>query len=365
MACLAQITKTHSADSWDTSATEVGDTPQAKRQQAFSECIKNRDGCCPFTLVSKDDCHACHFIPFSKGNSTIASWTTHRLRMMIEAGGPHGHTQRDKIVHINDPRNGLLMIMNLNKTFNSAGTNAAAILVTPNYLFSASDLPEPTNYTAEEFLAINRDVPLPEELQGVSPKGLRARRVANGQRGYTLHRFSKNLPTFGVAKHGLDSLKVYPTPPEEEEEEDDAAKVDEVPSKDADVPTPSDSRPSKLVLDGIYGAVLLAEYGDPAFVQMLLHVPATFPKLREQQPSNDEEIDEDTATGSDGSYEPPGISQEERGGVGLYSLPFIDLKTSQIYLPPPMEMTLPQEEEPKAQRIKEWAVNIPRSERVA
>ncbi|KAJ7283156.1 hypothetical protein C8J57DRAFT_1709621, partial [Mycena rebaudengoi] len=208
MACPAHISRTHGPNSY-TSATESGDTPQAKRQQAFSEYINNRDGCCPFTLTPKGYCHACHFIPFAKGNSTIASWTTHRLRMMIEAGGPHGHTPRDKIVHINDPRNGLLMTKLLNGLFNSALTIADerfAILVTPNYLFSASDLPKPTNYTAEEFLVINRDAPLPEELQGVSPKGLRARRVANGQRGYTLHRFSKTPPTISPAKHGLDSL---------------------------------------------------------------------------------------------------------------------------------------------------------------
>jgi hypothetical protein len=86
---------------------------------------------------------------------------------------------------------------------------------------------------------------------------------------------------------------------------------------------------------------------------MLQHVPATFPRLGGQQP---EELDEDAVTGSDGSYEPPGRST---GDNGLYNLTFIDVNIVQIYVPPLTEMALPQEE-PKAQSIKEWAMDVPK-----
>ncbi|KAJ7239902.1 hypothetical protein C8J57DRAFT_1563274 [Mycena rebaudengoi] len=223
------------------------------RDGDFAKELRRRDGpYCPFTGFSAANCNTCHFIPHAKGDKIIYRWTAQRVKLMQSCGNTsHGHDDTDIISDINDTRNGMWLSGTFNCTFNAYKPESdamhCAILVTPNFGFITTDLPPPAEARSIKLNQTNLQV--------------RQERVEEGADVYTFHLFpatSSNEPI----KNNTDSSRKY-----------DAF----------------DEKPSKLILDAIYGAAVLTQYGDEDFKSLLEDASSWLPPppVRTPEPRSD------------------------------------------------------------------------------
>ncbi|KAJ7573886.1 hypothetical protein C8J56DRAFT_980767 [Mycena floridula] len=201
--------------------------------------ISREDGSCMYTGVpAEDNTHACHFIPNAKGDA-IRSFTTQRVEIMIERSRQdHGHTRADIVNYVSDIRNGALLTTGLNGPLNGESTNRYAILVTPNFRFRTQDVPGPSDRVWTFTNGYQAMFPYG------SPRETRNFRIQNGYTSYTLQSISNRDPLHPALTidHNLDALPSYSDPL---------------------------TAPSKLILDLVYGAMFMQQYGDAAFIQLL------------------------------------------------------------------------------------------------
>ncbi|KAJ7573889.1 hypothetical protein C8J56DRAFT_1065382 [Mycena floridula] len=219
------------------SETDPGDNHRVSSFRSL--LISREDGRCMYTgLPAEDNTHACHFIPNAKGDA-IEPFTTQRVEVMIERSRQdHGHTRADIVNYVSDIRNGALLTTGLNGPLNGESTNRYAILVTPNFRFRTQDVPAPSERVWRFAVANGYQALFPHG----SPRETRNFRIQNGDTSYTLQSMSNRGPIFQMFDHNLDTLQIYNDPA---------------------------TAPSKLILDLVYGAMFMRQYGDAAFIQLL------------------------------------------------------------------------------------------------
>ncbi|KAJ7573883.1 hypothetical protein C8J56DRAFT_980756 [Mycena floridula] len=220
------------------SETDPGDNQRISSFRA--SMISRESGMCMFSGVPANYSHASHFIPDAKGDA-IRSFTTQRVEIMIERSRQdHGHTRADIVSYVSDIRNGALLTTGLNGPLNGESTNRYAILVTPNFGFRTQDLQPPSERVWKIAAASGRQAVFPHG----TPHETRNFRIQSGHTSYTLQSMSYRCPvdSFLAFDHNLDTLQIYNDPA---------------------------TAPSKVILDLVYGAMFMRQYGDAAFIQLL------------------------------------------------------------------------------------------------
>ncbi|KAF8954832.1 hypothetical protein BDZ97DRAFT_1942203 [Flammula alnicola] len=111
--------------------TDVTSSVHTNRRDQFRTEISERDGKhCILTGFGEMYCDAVHFLPHSKGDMYISTYTQHRSR---------DHTRSDIIQEIDSIRNGLF----LNSSAHRALGKDLAFLMTPNFAMNTNDI-DPT-----------------------------------------------------------------------------------------------------------------------------------------------------------------------------------------------------------------------------
>ncbi|KAJ7593504.1 hypothetical protein C8J56DRAFT_499184 [Mycena floridula] len=227
-AALASIRLTRDRDS-STNASQQSGRTQTRIAQ-FRERVKARDGNLS-VFTGHDMVQGAHLLPHAKGDPIIGGLTRQLVKQLYDpAAAADNHP--DIITDIDDIRNGMTFPMGFYATFaKETAIRTTAILVTPNFELDTADLNPPFDWSRHP----DYSHPI---LQQTSAATLRTQRDIC----YTVHHIRPDdwdirILNYDVP-HGADAAKI---------------------------PINYDERPSKLILDTIYGAMILAKYGLPDF----------------------------------------------------------------------------------------------------